>query len=146
MLHYTDCGLQNVWLANGYRKEIIEGIGECLEIDDIDGLHRLIGHDLVHYRKRLAGPEIRFIRIEMGLSQVRLAEALGVDEQTISLWERSKRRPTVAAERMLRLMYLEQREGVSKIAEKIAEWNELDRQEDERRVFEESAGTWRLAA
>jgi putative transcriptional regulator len=107
MLKYEDCGLKNIWLANGFRYEDLEGVGRCLEIDDIDGLHRAIGHRLVNYKKRLTGAEIRFLRVEMGMSQKRLADCLGVDEQTVSLWERSKRRPAIAAERMLRLLYLE---------------------------------------
>lgn len=147
MLKYDDCGLRNIWLANGYRFEDIEGHGRCLEIDNIESLHRAIAHHLVNYRKRLSGSEIRFLRIEMGMSQKRLADSLGVDEQTVSLWERSKRRPTVAAERMLRLMYLEHADGKTKVAEMIAKWNDSDRQENEpREVFEETRKGWRMAA
>ncbi|MFA7241912.1 MAG: helix-turn-helix domain-containing protein [Sulfuricellaceae bacterium] len=147
MLKYDDCGLKNVWLENGYRYEEIEGHGKCLEIEDIDGLHRSIAHHLVHYHKRLTGAEIRFLRVEMGMSQKRLADCLGVDEQTISLWERSKRRPTVAAERMLRLLYLEHANGKTKVAEMIARWNDIDRQEEEtKQVFQETAEGWRMAA
>jgi DNA-binding transcriptional regulator YiaG len=147
MLKYDDCGLRNIWLANGYRYEDIEGHGRCLEIDNIEGLHRTIGHHLVNYRKRLSGAEIRFLRIEMGMSQKRLSDSLGVDEQTVSLWERSKRRPTVAAERMLRLMYLEHADGTTKVAAMIEKWNDSDRQEEEaRKVFEETRKGWRMAA
>jgi DNA-binding transcriptional regulator YiaG len=147
MLKYDDCGLRNIWLANGYRYEDIEGHGRCLEIDNIESLHRTIAHHLVNYRKRLSGSEIRFLRIEMGMSQKRLADSLGVDEQTVSLWERSKRRPTVAAERMLRLMYLEHADGATKVAEMIEKWNDSDRQEEEaRKVFEETRKGWRMAA
>lgn len=147
MLKYDDCGLCNIWLANGYRYEKIAGHGRCLEIDRIDGLHRSIGHHLVHYRKRLSGAEIRFLRVEMGMSQKRLADCLGVDEQTVSLWERSKRRPTVAGERVLRLLYLEHANGKTKVAKLIAQWNDSDRLQDEsRQVFEETAKGWRMAA
>ena len=147
MLKYDDCGLKNVWLANGFRYEEVEGVGRCLEIDNIEGLHRTIGHHLVNYKKRLNGSDIRVLRVEMGMSQKRLADCLGVDEQTVSLWERSKRRPTVAAERMLRLMYLEHMNGKTKVAELIARWNDIDRQEDvERQVFEETDSGWRMAA
>ena len=48
-----------------------------------------------------------------------MADTLGVDKQTVSLWERSKRRPAVAAERMLRLLYLEFADGTTKLAEMI---------------------------
>ena len=139
MLEYRDCGLKNIWLASGYRWEEVEGIGPCLEIEDIDGLHRAIGHHLVNYRKRLSGPEIRFLRTEIGLSQKRLADTLGVDEQTVSLWERSKRRPAVAAERML---YLEFADKTTKLAEMIERWNDTDRQDDEeQRTTAERAST-----
>jgi len=148
MLEYKDCGLKGVWLASGYRVEEVEGVGPCLEIDDIDGLHRAIAHHVVHYRKRLSGPEIRFLRVEMGLSQKRLGDALGVDEQTVSLWERSRRRPAVAAERMLRLLYLEHADGKTRVAEMIERWSETDSQEDEapRTTAEKNDSGWRIAA
>lgn len=149
MLEYDDCGLRNIWLKNGYRYEAIKGHGKCLEITDINGLHRTIAHHLVNYRQRLSGAEIRFLRVEMGMSQNRLADCLGVDEQTISLWERSKRRPTVAAERMLRLLYLEHADGKTKVAKMIAQWNDTDRQELEdeaKQVFQETDDGWRMAA
>lgn len=149
MLKYDDCGLRNVWLKNGFRYEEIEGHGKCLTIADINGLHLSIAHHLVNYRTRLSGAEIRFLRVEMGMAQKRLADCLGVDEQTISLWERSKRRPTVAAERMLRLLYLEHADGKTKIAKMIAQWNDTDRQEMEeetKQVFQETAEGWRMAA
>ena len=149
MLKYDDCGLRNIWLKNGYRYEAIKGHGKCLEITDINGLHRSIAHHLVNYRKRLSGAEIRFLRVEMGMSQNRLADCMGVDEQTISLWERSKRHPTVAAERMLRLLYLEHADGKTKVAKMIAQWNDIDRQELEeeaKQVFQETDDGWRMAA
>lgn len=148
MLEYKDCGLKGIWLASGYRFDEVEGVGRCLEIDDIDGLHRAVAHHLVHYRKRLSGPEIRFLRVEMGMAQKRLADALGVDEQTVSLWERSRRRPSVAAERMLRLLYLEHADGTTKLAELIEKWNETDRQEgeDQSMTAQRDQEKWCIAA
>lgn len=74
-----------------------------------------------------------------------MADTLGVDEQTVSLWERSKRRPAVAAERML---YLEFADKTTKLAEMIERWNDTDRQDDEeQRTTAERASTgWRVAA
>jgi len=149
MLKYNDCGLRNIWLKNGYRYEVIKGHGKCLEITDINGLHNSIAHQLVNYRKRLSGAEIRFLRVEMGMAQKRLADCLGVDEQTVSLWERSKRRPTVAAERMMRLLYLEHADGKTKVAKMIAQWNDADRlepKEEAKQVFQETDEGWRMAA
>lgn len=148
MFEYQDCGLKGMWLASGYRFEDVDGVGSCLEIDDINGLHRAIAHHVVHYRKRLSGPEIRFLRLEMGLAQKRLADALGVDEQTVSLWERGRRRPSVAAERMLRLLYLEHADETTKLAELIEQWNETDGHEDGApcTTAEKDGDVWRIAA
>lgn len=147
LLKYEDCGLKNIWLANGFSYQTLDGLGPCLEVDDIDGLHRAIGHHLVDYKRRLTGAEIRFLRIEMGMSQKRLGDCLGVDEQSVSSWERSKRRPTVAAERMLRLMYLDGMDGATRVVDVIAQWSDTDRQkEDGRQVFEQTESGWRLAA
>ena len=86
--------------------------------------------------------EVIFNSETFWMSQKRMADTLGVDEQTVSLWERSKRRPAVAAERMLRLLYLEFADGTTKLAEMIERWNDTDRQEDEeQRTTAERAST-----
>lgn len=36
---------------------------------------------------------IRFLRLDMGLSQTKLAKELGVSQDTVSLWERGKSYP-----------------------------------------------------
>lgn len=101
---YTECGLDNVLLANGHELK-----GGRLRIRDIEGLHRAIGRWLVSTRKRLTGSEIRFLRHELELSPVMLAILLGVNERTVVRWENDRDRPSTgnpAAERILRLLYL----------------------------------------
>ena len=68
MYHYTESGLTTVWLANGYHYDVING-EQFTSIDDVDGLHRLIGKILVNRCKPLGADEIRFIRVEMNMSQ-----------------------------------------------------------------------------
>jgi DNA-binding transcriptional regulator YiaG len=109
MYRYTECGLRNVWLKNGYRRHKTP-YGPGLSIDDIPALHRAIGLWIVGNRPRLTGAELRFLRKELDLSQKRLAEILGVEEQTVSLWERRGRMPTLA-DRFLRALYREGVEG-----------------------------------
>ncbi len=119
--HYTESGLDNVKLVNGFELE-----GGRLKIHDIEGLHRAIGRWLVSTRKRLSGAEIRFLRHELELSQAMLSFLLGVTERTVLRWEndRSKRNNgNPAAERTLRLLYLEKafgNLGVSEALELIA--------------------------
>ncbi len=41
MYHYTDGGLRNVWLANGYQVQKTP-YGEAVAIDDLEGLTQAI--------------------------------------------------------------------------------------------------------
>src|SRR5574342_269743 len=87
--HYTECGLSNIFLVNGYNF-IDTPRGKNISIHDIDGLHRAIGLFLVTSRKDLSGEEIRFIRHELLMSQNTLSRLLGVSEQAIRRWENGK--------------------------------------------------------
>jgi DNA-binding transcriptional regulator YiaG len=146
MLHYTDCGLRNVWLRNGYKRlRTSHGMGTA--IDDIAGLHRAIGHWIVKRRARLTGAELRFLRQELDLSQRRLAELLGVEEQTVSLWERRGRMPKLA-DRFMRAFYQEHVENNPSIRAIVDRLAAKDHGEDKTRSvqFQRRADSWKVAA
>jgi DNA-binding transcriptional regulator YiaG len=106
MYHYTESGLDNVYLADGY--EFVEAPGgQEVRITDIDGLHEAIGRTLIADKKNLSGKEIRFLRHEMLLSQARLAKLLEVGEQTVHRWEKGKAEIPKPAETLIRLLYRE---------------------------------------
>ena len=87
--HYTECGLDNVFLVNGFRYE--DGPrGPQVIIEDIDGLHRAIGNILVNHCKNLSGKDIKFLRQEMSMSQTTLARLVGVSERAVIRWEKAK--------------------------------------------------------
>jgi putative zinc finger/helix-turn-helix YgiT family protein len=48
---------------------------------------------IVERREELAPEEVRFLRTELGMTQARLAERLGVDVGTIARWEASTEAP-----------------------------------------------------
>lgn len=125
MYHYTECGLRNIWLKNGYVVKQTP-YGEGVSIQDVEGLHRFIG-TLIAKRPKLTGPELRFLRKEMAMSQKALATFVGTSEQNVSLWERRGRVPQ-AADRIIKLAYLEaiSSTGNVKIKETINRLNELD--------------------
>ena len=102
--HYTESGLRNVYLVNGF--EIVKTpYGEAVSILDLDGLHRVIGLNLCA-KKHITGTEFRFLRKEMGMSQNGLAQSLGTEEQTLAKWEKNGRVPKTA-DRFMRLLFLE---------------------------------------
>lgn len=101
---YTECGPDDVFLNDGFELK-----GGRLRICDIEGLHRAIGRWLVTARKRIAGSEVRYLRHELELSQLVLANLLGVNERTVIRWESDRSKPSTgnpAAERTLRLLCL----------------------------------------
>jgi DNA-binding transcriptional regulator YiaG len=84
--HYRDCGLDNVWIEGGF-DEIDSPYGKGISIHDLDGLHRCIAHCLVNKPGPLTGPELRFLRTELDLSQLALGGLCGRNERTIREWE-----------------------------------------------------------
>ncbi len=104
--HYTESGLRNIWLANGF-KEHKTAYGKGIAFDNIEGLHREIGRNLCAYRPRLTGPEFRFLRHELDLSQSALAALLGNNDQAVALWEKSKVKVPTWADRLMRALYRE---------------------------------------
>jgi len=87
MYHYRECGLPNVYLVNGYR-EIETPYGRGVSIEDVKGLHMAISHALVDEKPSLTGPEVRFIRKFLELTQTQLADLLGVEDQSVRRWDK----------------------------------------------------------
>jgi len=128
MYRYTESGLENVWLANGYKQR-----GDAVAIEDSDSLHRAIGRVLAR-KPRLNGQQLRYLRKELGLSQARLGNLLDVSEESVSLWERRGRVPQSAA-RVVQAMYLEVAEGGITITQLVKTLAEMDDTCDEPMVF-----------
>jgi DNA-binding transcriptional regulator YiaG len=144
MYHYTESGLQNVWLKNGY---VIRNTpyGKSVAIHDVEGLHRLIGRAIAQ-QPRLSGAQLRFLRKEMDMSQSALALLVGTSEQNVSLWERRGRVPKTS-DRLIRLIYLEHSHGKSpQIRALIDRINALDKVAKERMEFKQEKKEWKEAA
>lgn len=104
-LHYTDCGLDNIYLNNGFELEQVDG-EPALSIADLDGLHRAIGLHIVLERKAPSAKELRFLRNELDMSQADLAGVLGVSDQTVARWEKGQCEANGAAVFGLRMIYV----------------------------------------
>lgn len=143
--HYTEGGLRNIWLANGYTVRKTK-YGEGVSIHDVDGLHRAIAHAVAN-KPHLTGAEVRFLRKEMGMSQRGLGELLGVTDQAVALWEKKGRLPKTA-DRLLRLIYVEHEGGNVPVRATIQRINDIDQHGDEQIIAEETKGRWktRMAA
>ena len=147
MYHYKGAGLDNVYLQNGYHKAMY-GDEEIISVSNIEGLHAAIAAELVEKPARLTGPELRFLRIELDLSQKVLSELLRVSDQTVASWEKGMTKGASGpSELLLRVFARERllnRDGhVSQFIETLAH---LDNAAHERLLFEASSNTWKAAA
>lgn len=146
MYHYKDSGLDNIYLVNGFEKhETAYGAG--VAIDDIDGLHKAIGKWLATVPKLITGAELRFLRHELDLSQKKLGLMMGKSEQAIGRWERgSAKAIDPAADRLIRIFYVEHVEGNGSVRSLIEKLCLSDQLEHVRCQLEERNGRWRIAA
>lgn len=151
--HYTECGLENVYLINGVEITKTEDGSEEIFIHDIHGLHKAIGRALIFKRGLLAGNEIKFIRATLDLSQKRLGELLGLDYQTILGWEKSKSPISKTADHFLKMIFFSylNKEQDCTIYDKINQIADIDADEAEANEtdkieLKEVADEWRVAA
>ncbi len=141
--HYTESGLQNVWLRNGFTLHETP-YGKGVAIHDVEGLHRAIGKSLAQ-KSHLTGAELRFLRKELGLPQSGLAALVGTSEQNVSLWERRGKIPK-SSDRLVRLLYLEHVGGQPQIRKLIDDIVARDHEHVDRLDFAERDGRWLEAA
>lgn len=145
--HYTESGLDNVWLVGaGWKMVTLSGGRQEVRISDIEGLHREICRVLVEEKKNLTGRELRFLRQELLLSQANLAKLLEVGEQTIHRWESGKSDIPRSADALVRLLYVQQYSKQSKVdvracLEKLAD---LEDAADKELIAKGSSKGWQL--
>jgi DNA-binding transcriptional regulator YiaG len=142
MYHYTDGGLRNVWLANGY--EITQTpYGEGVSFHNLDGLTRSICLALTRKASPLTGAEFRYIRSAgMLLSQPALGKLMGIDGQSVARWEKTSKVP-LWADKLVRLLYTAQVKGDEPIAKAVERIKTVERLIKQKIVVRESRGQWR---
>ncbi len=145
MYQYTTCGLDNVWLKNGF--EIHKcGDGEGISIHNLDGLHKAISLEIIQSPQPLTGREFRFLRIELDLSQKAVGDLMEKTDQSIAKWEKGNHPIPRLADKAIRDLYMESiGEGV--IAGLLSQMAQLDREVHEVSLqLEEIGGEWKASA
>lgn len=142
MYHYTDGGLRNVWLVNGYEIKQTP-YGEGVAFHNVEGLTRSICTALTHKASKLTGAEFRYIRSAgMLLSQPALGHLMGIDGQSVARWEKNSKVPRWA-DKLVRLLYTAQVQGDEPIAKAMERIKTVERLVKQKIVVKETRGQWR---
>lgn len=150
--HYTECGLNNIYLVNGFKITKTENGDEEIFIHDIHGLHKAISHTLIFKKGLLEGSEIKFIRTMLDLSQNKLGDRIGCGYQQILLWEKNKNKISKPADRLLKitlLTYLDKKIDNGEVFASINEIADLDAAEADQCneiAFKEVKDSWEKVA
>ena len=141
MYKYTDGGLRNVWLANGFAVKRTP-YGEAVAIEDVPGLTRAICAALTKKPGRLTGAEFRYLRLHFRLSQKGLGQLFGNTEQAVAIWEKTSKIPLLA-DKHLRLLWAERDDGNETINRLMDRLNIVERVTQSRIVLRETRTGWK---
>lgn len=128
--HYTACGLDDIYLCNGYTIHETD-YGRGVSIKHLDKLHQAISLHLVLGRKSLSPTEFRFLRKQLDQTQNELADCLGVDGQTVARYEKGDTGIPSPADRLLRVIYILSLIPASARAKLLDEIMDLMKKEDD---------------
>lgn len=144
--HYTRCGLDNVWLLDGFHQEETP-YGSTVSIEDIEGLHKAISQVLCEKPGILTGKEFRFLRHELEFSQETVGKLMGgKTAQAVAKWEKNNNVPEYA-DILIRLICKETRDGRQSYIDMVNHLNSLDRAQYEKELaFKETGEGWRKAS
>jgi len=135
-LHFKECGLDNVYLINGYRFGQTGNGEEVLLIEDLPGLHAAIAKAVVESPAHLDAKTFKYLRKHLDMAQRQVADLLGMSEESVSLWERARQPLPKYADIIIRTMVKEKCSGNAELIGLVERYNELDRtvQEDSLRL------------
>lgn len=102
---YKESGLDNVVLK-GITAYVCPRCGEVNPvIRNALAMHRRLAQAIVSKKSILSNRELIFLRKEMGIKAIDLAQIMGVSKVTVSRWENGKERISSVADRLVRTLY-----------------------------------------
>lgn len=145
LFHYTMCGLDNIYLANGFEFHDT-AYGEGVSVIEMNGLHTEIAKNIISNGAKPSGKEIKFLRKELGLAQAGLAMFMDVDVQTVARWEKDQTEITGPATVLLRLLVEDNISKDELLGKAIKGLTVLDDLIHDKMTFKSTINGWKAAA
>lgn len=143
--NYRGCGLDDIWLVSGYEVKGDDG-EQTVTIKNLDGLHKAIGASLVERKVLLTGKEIRFLRLQMDLTQSQLARLVGCDTQQIARYEKGENKMPGPMDRLLRMIFRCHQGWRGSVRKILQELDKVDSRIGEKQIFKDTPNGWKAAA
>jgi putative transcriptional regulator len=143
-LHYTACGLDNVYLASGYQVREIGG-ERYVSVRDVEELHAAIAAQVIR-RKFLRGKEIRFLRKHLDLTQRELGEWLDVTDQSVARYEKDQSPLDGSTDYLFRLLVIGHLTGRVNVREELEKLRNSEDSESDTLTLHRCDDEWRPSA
>ncbi len=141
MYRFSDGGLRNVWLANGFTFKRTPD-GNAVAIEDVSGLTRAICAALTNKPSQLTGAEFRYLRLHLDLSQRNLSDLLGNTEQAVANWEKTSRLP-LWGDRNIRLLWKAREHGNETIKRVMDRLKIVEQVTQSKIILKETRSGWK---
>jgi putative zinc finger/helix-turn-helix YgiT family protein len=112
--HFSECGLENVYLVGIYLFECPRCGEQLPEIPNIVKIHDALGAVLVTKPALLDGREIRYLRKNLGLKAADFAEYLQTTPVSVSRWETGEQAVSKENDNLIRYFYLRYKEETTR--------------------------------
>ncbi|MBP6344296.1 hypothetical protein AB8Q18_08110 [Neisseriaceae bacterium CLB008] len=143
MYQYKQSGMANVWLANGYVRVAGED-AEQAQVESIQGLDREIARILFLSDAVLTGRAVRFLRLQLGLNRPELGAMIGVGAESIIQWEQEVTVIPVAADFMIRTLYISKIQPNLTVEALLAMLKKVDRSKRYRLMCHWAGQAWQV--
>jgi DNA-binding transcriptional regulator YiaG len=145
--HYTECGLDNVWLANGFERRDFGAYGSAVSVHNEKGLWTTLGRTIADQDRRMVGQELRFLRTVLGWTQAQLGTRLGYkDGQIVAKWEKaSHERVPMMADTFVRAAFREsigEAPSVTRVNTRLLEVGDARHDTGRRVLCNQPSGQW----
>lgn len=107
--HYKESGLSNVYLLNVPSLKCPQCGIEIADVVHPEQLHELIAESIVKKKFLMDAAELRFLRTQLGRSQVDFANELNLDKSYLNRVENGTDSVSAKLDQSVRLFYLKER-------------------------------------
>ena len=135
------CGLNNVYIKNGYKLENVDGL-DTVAYFDLPNLYKQLARAISLRKDTLNAEEFRFLHKRLGSSQAEVGAIGDKTEQAVAKWEKGTQPVPKAEANLLRLKVLDALGFRADLAKVVGQLSADGSEDDSPYVFSYLNGKW----